>query len=346
MGDLIEGPYLRDVLEQPQALERTLAKLEERRDLRALGALLGGGQFRRVVLTGMGASYHALHPLALSLAARGFTPVHLETSELIHHAPAMLDGGSLLVVVSQSGRSAEIVKLVEMAEGRATIVGVTNEAGSPLASKSAHVLLTQAGPEATVSCKTYVSALAALGWLSAHMTGSDVAQARASLQLVPAALTKLLSSVKDQATKLAGELKEIEHVFLVGRGASIASAGTGGLIIKEAAKVHAEGLSAAAFRHGPLEMLGPKTFVLAYEGVAPTQPLITRLVEDIRKAGGRAALVGPGAPAGPFRLPAEPAIGRQIFEIVSAQLLSLALAAARGIEAGAFKHARKVTDSE
>lgn len=347
---VVEGPYWRDVLDQPAALERTIAGLEDRRDLKALGALLAGGQFRRIVLTGMGASLSALEPLALALGARGLSALHVETSELIHHTPSLLDGGSLVVAASQSGRSAEIVRLVELAGGRATLVGVTNDPESPLATRSAHALVTRAGNEATVSCKTYVSALAALAWLRAHLLCEDVAAARAELQALPPAVARVIGAgkgLRDTVTRLAAELGPLEHVFLCGRGESLAAAGAGALIIKEAAHTHAEGLSSAAFRHGPVELAGAGMLVVVYEGTGETAALNRKLADDVRASGARVQLVGASAPAGPFRVPADASpTSRPILEILPAQMLSLALAAARGIEAGRFTRATKITTVE
>ena len=116
------------------------------------------------VLTGMGSSFHALHPLHVRLIGRGIWSTLVETSELIHHQLELLGPGTLLVVVSQSGRSAETVRLLEAKSG-SPVVGVTNTAGSPLATAADATVFTRAGEEASVSCKTYVAALLALAWL-------------------------------------------------------------------------------------------------------------------------------------------------------------------------------------
>ena len=116
----VEGPYLRDLLAQPRALEDTVAALCQA----SAPADLGG--FDRIVLTGMGASYHALQPLQIQLVEHGFEAVAYETSELIYYYPAVLTARTLLIAVSQSGRSVEIVRLLDAAAGKVRIVGVTN----------------------------------------------------------------------------------------------------------------------------------------------------------------------------------------------------------------------------
>src|ERR1035437_6791132 len=110
---IVEGEYLRDIIHQPQALENTLATLETSKPLQDVAARLNKGKFQRVVLTGMGSSFHALHPLNLELISHGFTALMVETSELVHYKNRFFDPKTLIIAVSQSGRSAEMVRLVQ-----------------------------------------------------------------------------------------------------------------------------------------------------------------------------------------------------------------------------------------
>src|SRR5579859_2219638 len=115
----IEGEYLHDLLQQPQALENTLASLNTSKPLLRVAQRLKRGRFQRVVLTGMGSSFHALHPLNLELIRGGFTALRVETSELVHYERRLFDPKTLIIAVSQSGESAEMVRLVETNRGRA-----------------------------------------------------------------------------------------------------------------------------------------------------------------------------------------------------------------------------------
>src|SRR5439155_22324300 len=81
----IDGEYLRDLLNQPQALEDTLQGLNQAQQLKDLAKRLNKGKFQKIVLTGMGSSFHALHPLSLELVAAGLTPVMVVTSEFGHY---------------------------------------------------------------------------------------------------------------------------------------------------------------------------------------------------------------------------------------------------------------------
>ncbi len=338
--------YVRDILDQPAAVRDSLAALAEYPSVQPFAERLAAGDLRRVVLTGMGSSYYALYPLHLTLTARGLTTHLVETSELIYYAPALLEPRTLLVVVSQSGRSAEVVHLLKRAGGDIPIVSVTNTAASPLALQSSAVLLTHAGDEFSVSSKTYVAALAALAWLGEELTGRDPRPTCAALDRAPDAMAHYLAHWTEHVETLCEQVAGACSLFLVGRGPSLAAVGTGALIIKEAAHFPAQGLSSAAFRHGPLEMTAPDQFVLVYSGAEATRELNARLAGDIRAAGGRAALVRESPLADAFALPPAPEETRPLLEILPAQMLSVALARLKGHEPGHFQRATKITVTE
>jgi len=344
--NLIEGTYLTDLLDQPLALRQTVDGLEQSAALERFAKALGRGDYKRVVLTGMGSSLHALHPLHQALCQSGVTAQIVETSELALYLERLLDSHTLLVVVSQSGQSAETIRLLGLTAGRVPTIGVTNTPTSPLAEKSDAVVLMHAGKETTVSCKTYVASLVALEWLSAVLRGADLTQTREQLQQAAPAAESYLGRYRAHVVNLAAKLQGIKHVFVAGRGASLATAGTGGLILKESAHFPAEGMSAAAFRHGPFEMLGPHVFLLVFSGDAVSAELNRRLVDDVCSAGGRAALVSEDAADDVFRLPRVPPSVRPVAEMLPVQMMSLALAALTGHHAGRFERAAKITTIE
>jgi glucosamine--fructose-6-phosphate aminotransferase (isomerizing) len=339
--NVIEGAYLRDLLAQPQALADTAAGLRESPPLacRAAG-------FAKVVLTGMGSSLHALHPLQLRLVRAGHAAMMVETGELAHTQLNLLDDRTLLVVVSPSGRSVETLQLLErlaQRPARPFVVAVTNTPGSPLAASAHAVMPLRAGAESSVSCKTYVATLAALEWLGAALCGDDLPAALDELDQAAPAAQAYLADWRDHVQELAGRLGGVRDLFITGRGSSLAAAATGGLIVKESAHIHAEGMSSPAFRHGPFEMVNLAVLVLVLAGDAATAALNEALVRDVRAAGGRAALVGEAANPGAFRLPGAPARLRPVLEILPVQMISLALSALAGREAGRFERASKIT---
>jgi glucosamine--fructose-6-phosphate aminotransferase (isomerizing) len=343
---IVEGQYLRDILDQPRALAATLPQLEISPTLAQLAVRVREKDIKRIVLTGMGASLHALYPLELQLTAAGLSVVTVETSELIHYLPHLITADALLVAVSQSGESAEIIRLLELNGGRAAVVGITNEAQSTLARRALASLLTHAGAEFSVSCKTYVTALMALRLLGALFCAEDVKQVLSQMEMLPVVFESYLDSWKDHAQAIAEELEGVRQLFLLGRGPSLAAVRTGALTLKESVRFYSEGMSGAAFRHGPMEMLNREIFAVVYGGAETTRALQKNMVRDIQQAGGRAAWVTEQAGPGPWKLPSVTDDLRHIVETLPAQMITLGLAAQKGIEAGHFAIATKVTTTE
>lgn len=347
MDPQLFGEYLQNILEQPRALRDTLDALLPLDALHSFGAKIRSGEIDTLVLTGMGASSHALQPTVLELVAHGIRTQRIETSELLYHAPHLLRARNLIVAVSQSGQSAEIVKLLDLARAaNAPCLGVTNTANSPLANAAEAVVMTHAGAEHSVSSKTYVATLAALSLLGAVWTGQDVDERRAQLRQAADAAEKYLARWQMHVTTLMTDLKDMQHMVMVGRGASVAAAGTGALIVREAARLACLDMSSAAFRHGPMEMLSPQMFVLVFRGTAPTQEMNARLADDIRAAGAHAALVQEANAADVFSVPPVSPAALPLVEILVPEMISLALARLRGHIPGNFERNTKITTTE
>jgi len=342
---VIEGAYLHDLLAQPDVLHRVGERLATAQLDSVVRTGLCSGRFRRVVLTGMGSSLHAAYPLHRALSGAGFASHWVETAELLLGFDALYSQETLLVAVSQSGESAEIVSLAERAHEFGHLIGMTNNSHSRLGRVAASRFTLEAGVESTVSCKTYVTTLAVLHWLGAQLIRSEASTALEELAQAESAVRSYLAGWREHVAELRPLLEGIDSIFVTGRGDSLATAGTGGLILKESTRQHAEVMSAAAFRHGPLEMAGASVLVLIFEGDETIAPLHRRLASDIERGGGKAALIGPRTTGlGMFRLPTVPAAVQPIVEILPVQMLSLALAARDGLEAGRFERASKITN--
>lgn len=342
---LIEGAYVQDLLEQANSLQRTQS-LPLPNELLRIAERLNGPKPPFIVLTGMGSSFHALHPLAIRLASSGIRSVMLETSELVYYWNHLLTEDTVLIAVSQSGRSAEMIRLLELNAGRSTLIGVTNNPNSPLAQAANGVALIKAGEESSVSCKTYVCSLLALSRIGEVLCSGDLDRPAPDADSLVDDVDGYLSNWREHVEEAQECLRDIHHIVLAGRGASLATAGTGGLIIKEAARFPAEGMSAPAFRHGPLEMVSNQLFLLVFQGDARSAPMNKRLVNDVANLGGRVQLVSDDSHLQLFRTPITSDRLRPIAEILPVQMISLALAAREGREAGAFAHASKVTSIE
>jgi glucosamine--fructose-6-phosphate aminotransferase (isomerizing) len=343
---VVQGEYLRDLLGQPDSLRDTLEQLNDSKELQGLASRLQKGKFKSIVLTGMGSSFHSLNPLVLQLANAGYPAILVETSELVYYRHKLLNSDSLLVAVSQSGRSIEVIRLLNDNRRRAPVIAVTNTADSPLSRRSNALVLTRAGEESSVSCKTYVCVLLALKFLGDQLCGVPVVRTRKQLNAVLRPVTHYLARWKEYVESMLGGLTGVRQLFLVGRGPSLAAVGTGALILKESTQFPSEGLSSAAFRHGPFEMVGPETLVLVFAGDSTTKELNRRLFEDVRANQGCAELVDHASGECGYSLPSAPPSLLPVLEILPVQMLTLALAAMKGREPGKFRLASKITTTE
>lgn len=340
-----QNSYRNDILEQPVAIRRAARSLVQHPDLRTQISSALSKPIDRIVLTGMGSSYYAPYPLHLRLTSALQNNWCIETSELLHYSPELLAKNTLVIAVSQSGRSAELVRLAERCSADVALIAVTNEIGSPLAQAATATIDINAGTEATVSSKTYLASLAALSWLGDLLVPDGESWFQHTEQGCDV-LDAYLGSAEAYIDEIAEVLRGVKNLFLTGRGYSLATCGTGALIMKESTRTPAEGLSSAAFRHGPFEMVSQESVVLVFEGDERTSPLNMKLAKDVAEAGGRSALIGPNADRDCFRLPLVSAPILPMTEILPVQLATLALAKLGGFEAGVFKFGSKVTTQE
>lgn len=350
----MNSDYLGAILEQPDALHRAVDRYPSNDpDVVRLARNVRSNGYDRVILTGMGSSFYGFYPLWLWLNQRGIPATMWEASELIHYAPQVISERTLLICTSQSGESAEIRRLTLMGNRPGICVSVTNGTENTLARWSDLPLNTWAGPEASVSNKTYVTALAVLHLLGCQVTGEDVAGAQDKLHRVGSALAGFLGNWESDQGEMAGFLETCETLVFVARGPSVASAMTGALITAEASKVVCAGMSSAQFRHGPLELVREGFKAVVFAGNDDASALNERLAREIGAYGGRVLLVTPAPkagvmPAGVVQLPiprADSAI-LPVLEIVPVQLLTIPLARARGYVPAVFQYGGKVTTEE
>lgn len=176
----------------------------------------------------MGASFHALLPMQRMLLSAGVPALALETQELLALYAALPRRDVLLVAVSQSGRGAEMVRLMRELPPNCPCAAVTNEPGSPLAQRAQWTVELRAGRENSVSCKTWINTLAALDWLCRRLLELSTGSLTSEWSLVGSWMRGYLAGCESHVAELAAELRGISHVTVVGRGDSLAAAGTGG----------------------------------------------------------------------------------------------------------------------
>lgn len=285
----MDNPYWSEILEQPAAILAAAAGVHDQIDVLA-DIRRAAETATHVVFTGMGSSHDVCLAAASVLGSAGLLATTVNTAELVHFRLSAMDERTLLVAVSQSGRSAELVRLGhDLGHGheRPRLVSVTNGVDNQLADTADLALDTRAGDEVGPSTKTFAASCVALNALTRVMTGQRAGEAAGAVAVTAGQAAResrrLLTDPARTARWMGRWVGDRTSVVLVGRGAARATAEMGALVLKEVAGCAAESLDAAEFRHGPLEMAGPRLAV----AVLATEP--ATLGFDVALAGEVAA---------------------------------------------------------
>ncbi len=347
-------PFIAEISGQPDAIRRAAAGLAEQRSALERSAAVGPG--RTLVFTGMGSSYDACYPAVTALAAAGVPALHIDSSELLHFRRNLLPGAGLLVTVSQSGESAEVVRLIEGIEkdGRAPLIlGVTNGTENTLARLADVVLDTRAGDEVGPSTMTFSAALVAVAAVGRILRGEQPSDAiekvRRGAESAATSLENLLAQPR-LGEEIAAWLGDRSTSVILGRGPARAAAEMGALTLKEAVGMPIESLQTAQFRHGPLELAGPDLAALVIATEPETRDLDVGLTGELVELGAAALVVveGGDTPDGVLRIDvgAQDRMLAPAVSILPAQLLAWQLAVLHGRPPGSYVRASKVTTRE
>ena len=215
--------FVKEIFEQPQVLENTLnyyLQGEGKTELEKVSAIWKQGKFDQILFTGMGSSFFAPHTASCILSSAGITSSVINAGELLHYHLPLLKEKTLLICVSQSGESYEIVKILGNLPAGVTCIGITNEEKSTLATKSAITLLSRAGREDMTSTKTYVSTLLVLSVFARVITGKWMPESMPELDIVIEAVGKLITNREEWLSPAMSFLGHPPFVQIIGRGPS------------------------------------------------------------------------------------------------------------------------------
>ncbi len=341
--------FLQDVLDQPDALREAIDHYPHSH-IAAIMEKMDAGAINRIVLAGHGSSYNSLYPAFLQLSSCSVPVTLWQTAELVHYGINQIDASTLLLVNSQSGSSIEVVRLVEkIADCRpACLLALTNDRISPLGASADVILEMHAGDEHGVATKTYINSLCLASLFAAQMCGLDVAETKKVMWQASDLMKEYLQNWEQKTTEISGLFKHMESIVVVGRGPSMATALNSALNQKEAAWLFTEGMNAAEFRHGPLELADSKTTLIIFEG----DPLTSRFNKDLaleaQQYGSEVVWVGNQPPENihALSIPEIGDIARPLVELVPLQLLAYSFANRKNHEPGKFRHIGKVVVKE
>jgi glutamine---fructose-6-phosphate transaminase (isomerizing) len=343
----------REIAEIPAVVDRFLGESED--EITAAAAAIREADPAFVAIVARGTSDHAAIHLRYLIETTLGIPTGLAAPSVtsIYHAPIRWTGG-LVIAVSQSGRSPDLIEVVEAARsGGATTIAIANDAASPLAAAAAHVIDCRAGEERAVAAtKSYVAQLAAGAALVAALDPAGVLPAAMPrlAAVLANALAASLRMIRDDS-EIVAEFAASERSIVIGRGYDYATALETALKLKETSRLFAEGYSSADFSHGPVVLSGPGVPVLAIRPSGPMSPAVDEGIDAARAAGGRpwvVAAAGQGDERAEriidLRLPEElpPALA-PLATILPGQLLAESVARRRGYDPDAPAGLHKVT---
>ncbi len=337
-----------EIFEQPAAAARLLAGADKQ--YAPVAAAIRRHRPAFVLIAARGSSDNAALYGQYLLAVRNSLSVALATPSTITLYGAHPDLSHALVVgISQSGRSPDIVAVLEEARAQgAPTLALTNDVASPLAQVAECVVDVRAGPElATAATKTYTTELLGMTLLSIALDAASEEERR-QLERVAEQMSAALA-LEARARELAGQFAAANRCVVLGRGFSYATAREWALKMQELAQVPALSMSAADFEHGPLALAERDLPVLAVAPAGVEADAQLGLLQRLRDEHGVRvlALSDSDAMVGIDRgllLPAgvPPWLG-PLVEIVPAQLYTYHLTVARGLDPDQPRTIHKVT---
>ncbi len=304
---------LKEIFEQPRVVEDTLRsrilKGSEKIDLSTLTAVIGKLKFpffNRFHIVACGTSWHAALAGKYFIEAIAKIPVSVDTASEFRYREPFIDKKTLLLVISQSGETADTLACVQEARKKgAKVFSICNVIDSSIPRASDATMYTRAGPEIGVaSTKAFTTQLTLLlllalyfGKLNGQLPSKYIKRAVTELARLPLLMTQVLNQ-KDKVFQVAKKYYMARDFYFIARGVHTPIALEGALKLKEISYIHAEGYSAGEMKHGPIALIEPGTPVVA---LVPKDRVCEKMISNIEEVKARGASVIAVATAGDER---------------------------------------------
>jgi glucosamine--fructose-6-phosphate aminotransferase (isomerizing) len=294
---------LKEICEQPESVHNTFrGRLLEEEGSARLGGLNMSDEelakINRVVLTACGTSWHAALVGEYMLEEIARLPVEVEYASEFRYRNPILDDRTLVIVISQSGETADTLAALREAKRRgARTLGIVNTVGSTIAREVDGGIYLHAGPEIGVaSTKAFTSQITALAMFTLRLgrirslsilQGREIVKA---LGEIPGKIQQILDK-REEIEALAERYVRASNVLYLGRGYNFPVALEGALKLKEISYIHAEGYPAAEMKHGPIALIDelmPVVFIAPKDAV---HGKIVSNIEEVRARGGQVIAV-------------------------------------------------------
>jgi glucosamine--fructose-6-phosphate aminotransferase (isomerizing) len=339
--------FLQDIFRQRVEMQRTIEYLmgPGRNVLEQASALVRSAP--HVVVTGIGASWNAALGAGV-LFDLGSRPVYMQQADELLHFTAV-PRGAVIVVISRTGRSIEIVQLLAKAEASgATVIGITNSANSPLARASAAAIMVPTELDYAISVNAYSTLLITAGALASSATTGFASVA-----------TPLADAIEEAGRRLEPWQEQMEEssylasgasYYFLARGGSLATCHEAQLLWEEGVKMPATAMSTSSFRHGPQEIVRVGMRFSLWIDQAQMREQDLSVARDLRELGASVMLVGEDLPrdAGDLvcQLPTSPPHWQFVIDVLPIQLAAERLARMSGVDCDSFRICSYVVEDE
>lgn len=251
---------------------------------------------RKLVIVACGSAYHTGVTSKYIFEGLARVPVEVDLASEFRYRDPIFEEGTLVVVISQSGETADTLAALRESQKRgARVLGIVNVVGSSIAREADNVMYTWAGPEiAVATTKAYSSQLIALYLLAmkfAHVRGKidkkELMQMVSDLKKLPDQVELLLNN-KNKIQKFANRYLAAKDVFFIGRGIDYAISLEGSLKLKEISYIHSEAYAAGELKHGTISLIEEGTLVAA---VLTQEDLYKKMISNMVEVRTRGAFV-------------------------------------------------------
>ncbi|MGZ4324150.1 MAG: glutamine--fructose-6-phosphate transaminase (isomerizing) [Solirubrobacteraceae bacterium] len=346
--DGFETYMLKEIYEQPAAVRDTLSSYHTEPDFaNPRLSRLRLREFKHIRIVACGTSFHAALAGKLAIERWARIPVQVDVASEFRYQDPIIEPGTLVLGISQSGETADTLAAMRLARERgATVLAITNAAGSQATRDADAVLFTRAGIELGVAAtKTFVAQVALLYALALELAAAAdtmPAQQRAALrdelERLPERIERVLSSVEHDARELAGRLVWSPFFLYLGRLTGLPVALEGALKLKEISYVPTDAYPAGEMKHGPIALLSRETPVIAVATDESVLPKVCSNLEEVRARGARVlAIASEGFEQiaehaeHVFYVPRTDPLMQIVLAIVPLQLFAYHLARGRGL---------------
>ncbi|MBI4296659.1 MAG: glutamine--fructose-6-phosphate transaminase (isomerizing) [Chloroflexi bacterium] len=276
---------IKEIKEQPQVIRQALVQDDQLLMKMAIDIL----HAREIVFVACGTSRHAalVGRYAFSKIGRTFSEV-IMGSEFGYFSESV-DKGTLVIAISQSGETADVLNGVRLAKANgATVFSLVNVMGSSLARLSDHVLYLNCGPEIGVAATKSFTAELVLLYLLAFGISNNLTEGKRMLRELSSVIEADLPHHIMEMPSLAERMGDKKDFYYLARGINFATAIEGALKLKEVAYVHAEGMPAGELKHGTLALIEDGTPIVA---ICPTDYTYFDTIANVAEAKARGAHV-------------------------------------------------------